>query len=104
VTFLDGTMRIKSELNEYVLKTRENKSSKFLTFPLDEEDFEKNFNLAKNMRIAIAISCGALQNFYFSLRMNLNLTKDFFYNHLSEITVRGTHNNEVLDTVDTMYA
>jgi hypothetical protein len=104
VTFSDGTMRIKSELSEYILQNKENKSSKFLTFPLDLDDFEKNFECAKNMKIGIEFYAGAMQNFRLTLRMNLNLRKDFFYNHMNESILIGTHNNEVLDTVDNFYA
>lgn len=104
VTFSDGTMRIKSELSEYILQNKENKNSKFLTFPLDLDDFEKNFERAKNMKIGIEFYAGAMQNFRLTLWMNLDLTKDFFYNHMNESILIGTHNNEVLDTVDNFYA
>jgi hypothetical protein len=104
VTFQDGTMRIKSELNEYVLRTRENKDSKYLTFPLDLENFEENYNFAKNMKIAMHVTGGALKNFEFYLNMNLNLRKDFFYNHINETLISGTHNNKDLDTIDIIYA
>ena len=97
-------MRIKSELSDYILQNKENKSSKFLTFPLDLDDFEKNFERAKNMKIGIEFYAGAMQNFRITLWMNLDLTKDFFYNHMNEAILTGTHNNEVLDTVDNFYA
>jgi hypothetical protein len=56
------------------------------------------------MKIGIEFYAGAMQNFRLTLRMNLNLTKDFFYNHMNESILIGTHNNEVLDTVDNFYA
>lgn len=103
-TFTNGIMRTEASLTEYELKYITNKPSKFLTYPLDEEDFEKNYALAKNMTIKLNITTGIFQNFRFSVTLQNDLKKDFYYNHLSETTINGTHKNSELETVDIMYA
>ena len=104
VTFKDGIMRIKNELSDDVLKTKENKSSKFVTYPLDVENFKNYFEMAKNMEISLELTAGIFGNFKFRLRYINNLKEDYFYNHLTETTITGTHNNQDLVTVDRMYA
>ena len=104
VTFKDGTMRIKSELSEDELIKKENKTSDYITYPLDEEWFDYYFDMAKNMEISIEISTGIFENFMFRLNYENNLEKDYFYNHLHESSITGTHNNGDLLTVDRMYA
>lgn len=104
VTLKDGTMRIKSELSDYELKNNASKLSKFITYPLDEENYSYYYNLAKNMEIKINIEAGIYQNFQFSVSFNLNLKNDYFYNHLQELKVVTSHDNDKLNTVDIYYA
>ena len=73
-------MRIKSELSDYELKNNVNKLSKFITYPLDEENHSYYYNLAKNMEIKINIEAGIYQNFQFSVSFNLNLKNENDYN------------------------
>ena len=103
VTFKDGRMRIKSELSDYELKET-HKNSSFITFPLDEDLFDYNYNLAKNMTVTLSVQGGKNKNFSFSVTFQLDLQKDFFYNHLHEISIKSEHDVGQLDTVDTIYA
>ena len=56
------------------------------------------------MKISIEISTGIFENFMFRLNYENNLEKDYFYNHLHESSITGTHNNGDLVTIDRMYA
>ena len=104
VTFKNGTMRIQNELSEYELKNNTNKLSKFITYPLDEENYDYYYNLAKNMEININIEAGIYSNFQFSVTFKSNLKNDYFYNHLQELKVLTEHDNDKLNTVDIYYA
>ena len=56
------------------------------------------------MQIKINIEAGIYQNFQFSVAFNLDLKNDYFYNHLQELKVVTSHDNDRLNTVDIYYA
>lgn len=104
VTYKDGIMRVLQEIDDELLENGTVKKSQYVTFPLSEEDFEKNYEKAKNMKIKIMIDTGYMDAFHFSIDLDLNLKKDYFYNHLSEYSLMSNFDNDDLDTVDIFYA
>jgi hypothetical protein len=104
ITLENGVMKVKANQTPDFLKVVPNKDSKYVTYPLDPEKYEKNYETARNMKFTIHVSSGLMASFHLMFTMNFDMKNDYFYNHLSEYSINGLFSNNDLDTVDVIYA
>lgn len=98
VTFKDGRME-NANITHYI---KEYKPSKEPTYPIT--DFEKNYELAKNMEIGFTFSIGYCNEKIVHLNFRMDMKKDFYFNHYMDYSLESSFSNEELDTMDIIYA